>query len=234
MLIQIIFICLAILTHNDVLALTDPLDLGLDLDLGKLTCPSSEEDAKLAGGKECGDYWKKKMGLLFERIDIGGQRRFKKSDLMGVAERYIEVAQLGKADAEKLRALFDTGVWDHFFQPSYAGDSDSCYTTADVMIANIEEQAKSSFLDVANYLFGRYVDAVDQDKDNRICFAEYKKYFYIIGVNQKYAEQAFKALDTGKNGFITRDEFVKAGSDFIGLENPCYPSDKMFGSFNED
>jgi len=232
MLIQVIFIWLAVLTHNDVLALIDPL--GLNLGLGKLTCPSSKEDAEMAGGKQYGNYWKKKMGLLFERIDIGGLGRFKKSDLLGVAERYIEVAQLNEDDAEKLRSLFDTGVWDHFFQPSSGGDENSCYTTADIMIANIEEQGKSSFLDVANYLFGRYVDAVDQDKDNRICLAEYTKYFYIIGVNQKYAQKAFNALDTDKNGFITRDEFVKAGSDFIGLENPCYPSDKMFGSFDDD
>jgi len=97
------------------------------------------------------------------------------------------------------------------------------------MIANIEKQGKNNFLEVATFLFGRYFDAVDKDGDGRIGPAEYARYFYIIGVAHKFSEQAFHAVDTDKDGVMTREEFVKAGSDFIGLEEQCIPSDSMFG-----
>jgi len=183
----------------------------------------------MAATVECGDYWKKKMRHLFNRIDVGGQGRIKKGDMLGVAESFIEVDQLQKEEADKLRALFDSGVWDHFFEAK-SGEADGACTD-NIMISNIVEQGKNSFLQVASYLFGRYFDAVDKDKDARIRLPEYIRYFYIIGVAEKYAEPAFHALDSDKDGVITREEFIKAGSDFIGLEKQSLPGDYMFGPF---
>ena len=49
----------------------------------------------------------------------------------------------------------------------------------------------------------------DKNKDGKICKSE----FYAVWKDKKVADKNYKAWDTNQDGFITKEEYVKAVSD---------------------
>ncbi|KAL5515502.1 hypothetical protein EMCRGX_G000676 [Ephydatia muelleri] len=77
--------------------------------------------------------------------------------------------------------------------------------------------------------FNSYFDAMDFNNNGQISKEEYGILFDCVGIGRDRLDVAFEALDTDRDGLISRSEFVAAGLEY------CYGLDEtsktqfMFG-----
>ena len=72
-------------------------------------------------------------------------------------------------------------------------------------------------------------DIIDSNNDGVISVHEYTVFFQIYNIDPKYVAEAFQAIDTDKNGVISRDEFVAAYQECASGTDESHPSQHMFG-----
>jgi Ca2+-binding EF-hand superfamily protein len=145
-------------------------------------------------------------------------------DFMQIAERFIEVGHLTGEAAQEMRDYYNKEIWLKYFKQRDGKDA-----TADSFVSNLKHQGKDVILATTNDIHNRYFADIDTDDDGLIQPGEFIKYFYILGIDEEKAKQAFKALDTNNDGVISHGEFVTAGNDFFTSDEEGKPSDLFFG-----
>jgi len=79
------------------------------------------------------------------------------------------------------------------------------------------------------YTTSEFFDVVDTNGNGVILLQEFTVYFKCMGIDEEHAKASFDAIDTDKDGFITRDEFVAAGSEFFNGVAPSHPGTMFLG-----
>ena len=72
-------------------------------------------------------------------------------------------------------------------------------------------------------------DIIDTDADGIISYNEWVVYFESIGIDVKHARPCFDALNTNKDGKLTRSEFLDATVNFVRSTDESHPSRFLFG-----
>lgn len=90
---------------------------------------------------------------------------------------------------------------------------------------NSIEKMKQHTTSILSTLF----DIVDTNADGEISHKEFAVFFKCMRIPEEYAKPSFNAIDTDKNGIISREEFIAAGNEFYHGVDSTHPSATFFG-----
>lgn len=169
------------------------------------------------------DRWTQKMTTYFKRIDFDHDGSVTRADFEGMAKRFCEKldAAKGKALTAQLLTICDT-----FLSGIGAGASIKEAEFVTSMKKLVEDPGMKAKLEAPLPLF---FHVIDTNNDGLISKEEYGVFFNILGLADGLSDTAFIAIDTDKDGNLSEQEFVTAGSDFFLNKSGNHPSDIFWG-----
>jgi len=176
---------------------------------------------------EFGEHWERKLRTCFKRFDSDGDGLLTLRDAHRIADNIIKAGQLTGPIADDIRNAF-LEVWNKYVTPTNGGEvgTGSC----EDFLENLKKHEKSDLEAIGKRQMTIFFEAVDTKKDGLIQLQEYINFFNFVGIDEEFAKEAFKELDTNHDGVLSREEFVTAGTNFLLLEEPSFPADLFFGS----
>jgi len=175
-------------------------------------------------GPDFGPHWQQKIRTLFHRLDANKDGKMSVEDFNLIAERFIEVGELTDEHAQEVRDYYTHEIWLKYFK-----ESEAEHATLDSFVNNLKTMGKKNILATTNDIHNRYFTNIDRDCDGLASLEDFTKYFYILGVKEEFAKEAFDAIDVNHDGRISRGEFMTAGNDFYGGDAVNKTSDLFCG-----
>ncbi|KAL5510689.1 hypothetical protein EMCRGX_G006281 [Ephydatia muelleri] len=164
------------------------------------------------------EFWLKKMTARFHAMNSKKDGVLTKADFDILIENIIKFGKLNDAQAERCRKQMATLLplfGDETFKITQEGFNDAA--------------AKSSEGNYLVLLGNQNFDIIDTDADGIISYNEWVVYFESIGIDVKHARPCFDALNTNKDGKLTRSEFLDATVNFVRSTDESHPSRFLFG-----
>jgi Ca2+-binding EF-hand superfamily protein len=173
---------------------------------------------------EFGPFWEKKLLSFFRRVNFAKDGKLSKNDFETLADRYVKLGRLDGVAAKQVRRKI-VKIWADFFATAAPNGVIDEQTFLKTMKKN-EDILLRTFWQFC----GLWFDAIDLNGDGVIQAAEFLLYLRAFGVDDEHAaEQAFKMMDTQRNGQLSYDEFVQAGCEYFISSDESLPSKHMFG-----
>jgi len=169
------------------------------------------------------DFWLQKMRTYFDRIDFDKDGAITRKDFEGMAARFSEKLDKGKAD-ELTKNI--TAVWDKYLQGVGGGEAIKKEPFIQAMKKLVKDPSMKATVEGPLPLF---FAAVDSDNDSMISSPEFANFFSILGLDPAMAPASFQAIDTNNDGQLSLEEFTEAGSEFFFADDPSKPTKLFWG-----
>jgi len=169
-------------------------------------------------------HWERKLRSCFRRLDANKDGKATQADFEEFARRFCEVGGLTATDCEEVKNFYINQIWLPFFKPQ-----NSDYSTEDEFIAILKGAGRANILMASNMVYERYFGNSDKDKNGLLNLDEFKTYFYIWGIDAKFAADTFKKVDVSGDGSLTSNEFITAGNNFSVGQQKDPASDDFYG-----
>jgi len=174
-----------------------------------------------SSASQLGPFWIRKMKTQFCRIDADGDGIITLNDFDVIADRWIEIGQLKGEKANDLKESYRQ-VYKEYY------NAECCPTNFDQSLQYRKEQTEAN-KDTHIYTYPRLFSIIDTDKDGIIGEKEFSVFYKAYGISEEIAKESFRHLDTDQDGKMSRDEFLKASSNFYSLETEGDPSQYLWG-----
>ena len=186
------------------------------------------------------EFWVKKMTTRFHALDLNKDGVLTKADFDIFTERTIQIGKLSEAQAErnwKLHNEILSAYGDENLKLTLAGfiEATAKYAEGTVNFYSCRHSQLTHcfcFCHVGDYqaiVGNKFFDVIDTDGDGIISYNEWAVYFECIGVDVKHARPCFDALDTNKDGKLSRSEFVDALVNFSRSTDESHHSRFAYG-----
>jgi len=164
------------------------------------------------------------MRTCFKRLDADQSGTISGKDFNLIAVRFNEIGGLTGDAAQAMKDYYTNEIWKKYFKEPEKDES-----TEQSFINNLKKVGKKDILATTNDIHARYFLNADHNKDGLLALEEFIKYYYILGLDASLAKESFDAIDTNKDGFISRGEFITAGNDFFNSEHETKSGGLLFG-----
>jgi len=172
---------------------------------------------------EFGPFWEKKLRSFFKRLDFEKKGKMTKNTYETLADRYIDMGHMQGVAAKQVRRKL-VKLWDDFYRDSATDGA----VDENAFIKAIKQREEILLKGVLLFL-GLWFDVIDLNGDGLIQKEEYKLLFKAFGIEPGAADEAFKLIDTNKDGQISNEEFIHYGCQYFMSNDESLQSKYMFG-----
>lgn len=174
---------------------------------------------------------KQKYERWFRAADIDNDGAITQQDIALMSERYIQARGIpfGSPQAQQMGETMQR-LWESVIAPADTDMDDRVTST------ELTQAFAAAFADRARYtedlapVADCFFDLADSDGDGTISLAEFTHIFGSTGrAADSECAEVFNALDLDSSGFLSRDEFHKATSEFFYGDDPNSPANHIFG-----
>ncbi|MEV0585269.1 EF-hand domain-containing protein [Nonomuraea sp. NPDC050310] len=165
-------------------------------------------------------FQRDKVRLVFGAMDADGDGLLRESDFDALARRWAQTRVAG--DEERLTAIM-RGWWR--LLAARSRDPESVAMEDVLTVVDLLGQLPDEVIGTAEAMF----DAVDEDRDGRICPAEYQRMIEAWNGRPTDTTAAFARLDLDGDGTLSRREFARHWSEFWAGDDPDAPGSHVFG-----
>jgi len=170
-------------------------------------------------------FFARKIATTHSRMSVRNDGVITGEDFDALADRYIALGTTDPARAREARAVFKK-VYTTLFEEIGKTTPLTNDVVAQIFANKADEQQLTElYSQIGSTLF----DAIDTDKDDFIGPEEFGVFHQLLGLDQDKAADAFNAIDTKKNGKLSRKEFVAATVDFATSTDPESSSKHLCG-----
>jgi Ca2+-binding EF-hand superfamily protein len=175
------------------------------------------------------DFWQAKMRTYYARIDIDKDGSITRKDFVELAKRFEDGGDLNAEEKTRLeKNILD--IWDLNLQPIAHVDVISQEKFLSCMLALCTDpEMRDALAGPLPYFF----EAIDANHDNYISKPEYARFYKILGISGNAADLSFDAIDTDKDGRLSKEEFVNAGLQFFYNEDQTAATKNFWGPLLE-
>ena len=152
------------------------------------------------------EFWQRKIRTLAHVRDTNRDGVITAADYELVIQRYKEMG------ASKDHILKLETIYAKILQSSGLEDKTKALTY---------EQFVASYVRVGEEVrdpeavFMTHFEIVDSDGNGEISFKEWQEHYAAVGINTKYARGSFDAMDTNKDGIVSKEEYVPYAKEFF-------------------
>jgi Ca2+-binding EF-hand superfamily protein len=170
----------------------------------------------------------------FNVLDYNGDGVLEKQDFVNVADRLSEMRGY-EEDSSKRTAVRQEilRMWTN--ARALSGKEGKAQITLDDWLAHEQKVLDSSVL-IHSYVQGiarAIFDILDGDNDGVISEQEYLQFFRSFRGDVDDGELAFQKLDQKDQGYLTRQQFLDAVTEFHLSDDPDAPGNWLFGPYQE-
>ena len=159
-------------------------------------------------------FLQRKWKTWFKAQDVNRNGYLSFEDFEEMGKRFVEY---GKLDEKKGKEITKQLI-DLLIHYGIKGSGDKM--TCDQFVAyqlKLRENPRVKELIKSN--MGMMFDVVDTDGDGTISRKEFQVFFKCLGIDEALAKSSFDGIDTGRNGVISKAEYLAAGVEFAyGLD----------------
>jgi len=175
---------------------------------------------------------KARLNNLFNSLDRDNDGVVTALDFENFATDLANHAKFDDTKRNSLRNNFNLN-FNTYFKPHLNGNA----ATNEVFLNRLENSNRDQLRESVDFAFNNIFEALDQDHDGKINFAEYNSLHNYLGLNRNEKNlnavtNTFNALDSDNDGFINKNEFVNAALDYISVDEPEHHSHGLFGHIN--
>lgn len=174
-------------------------------------------------------FWRKKIDKVVEVRDVNMNGYIERADFELILSSYKRNSGANPthiaALSESIATLCDgLGLADDSKRLTYTDFREKWLEMLmrDVREGKLEALHKSMF------------DALDAKSDDRIDMDEWRMYYKIVGIPVEHASASFEAMDTNRDGFVSRDEFSAYHDEFFFSTEDKLNSSILFGPLDCD
>jgi len=174
---------------------------------------------------ELGPFWRKKITTWVTRFDKDKDGVVSWGDFNRMADRYVKY---GKPSPDKEKHARDTiqEIWKKYFEEASKTQS----ITADVYCDMLKALGKESIDATQNEFFSLLFDVVDPNRDGKLQPEEFLVFHKILGLkDEALTTETFLAINTAKDGAMSKDEFLVATKEFCVGNDELSPFRLLFG-----
>ena len=177
---------------------------------------------------------KAKQVHYFNVLDYNNDGTLEKQDFVNVADRLAEMRGYEEGSSKHTAVRQEIlRMWTN--ARALSGKEGKTQITLDDWLAHEQKVLDSNVL-IHSYVQGiarAIFDILDADNDGVISEDEYMKFFRSFRGDDEDAEIAFQKLDEDEKGYLTRQEFLEAVTEFHLSDDPDAPGNWLFGPYQE-
>ena len=209
-------------THNRLGALYSAAHLSTQL--GRYSTKASELKSVLP------KLWVSKMKTVFAWLDVDGDGYIRERDFEVWEKEMTKLFPDMREEQREVLVSNRNAIWNDLMGGKGKGPENK-FTEDMYMERLFYFTTQEGSEDKLKKEWGKSFMVMDINKDGVISKSEHRLFFHSCGKPDPIgAIVAFTAIDENMDGLITRDEFVKAGTEFfINFTDETKPSNYMFG-----
>lgn len=172
------------------------------------------------------EFHKAKLKVHHRVLDADQSGFVEEKDFEIFAENFAKIRgyTVGSPQHSDLLSKFRT-VWENYWAPADA-DGDG-KVSADEFCQALDSAISSG--NTSDELMPALFDLVDQNEDGTISLDEHKMFFIALGIDAEQSLVVFAKLDTDRDGFLSKEEFLQAGRDFFFADEKDAPGNWFWG-----
>ena len=165
------------------------------------------------------DFWMKKIHRCLETMDTNKDGYISRADFEVMVQRYKDLgapeSHLERLKVNNEKLIYAWKVSD----PSVKVTIEEAADTYSDFLESAENREQN------NKMFDLWFDQVDINADGWISFDEWEKHCKALKINLEDASASFEAMDTNKDGKISKEEFISYHTEYF-----CTTEDKLRSS----
>ena len=177
-------------------------------------------------------FQEKKQRHYFKLLDYDRNNFIERDDFQAIAENLCIIQGI-ELDTIAYRQIEEASekLWMDVREYIDSNRDDRCSMEewlkfADEQIVNCDEVWYNNYINaVVVGLFNLF----DANNDGLLSDLEYLDIFVSFRIEVRYAARCFTKLDINNDGYINKEELVKAVSEFLRSDNPDDPGNWLFG-----
>lgn len=177
---------------------------------------------------------KAKQIHYFNVLDYNGDGVLEKQDFLDIADRFARLRNYEEGSSQHTAIRQEIlRIWTN--ARALSDKEGDAQVTLDDWLTHEEKVLDSEIL-VRSYVRGiarAIFDILDADNDTRISKEEYVQFIRAFRGEAEEGEVAFQKLDKDGNGFLTREEFLDAVTQFHLSDDPEAPGNWLYGPFQK-
>ncbi|XP_044739315.1 sarcoplasmic calcium-binding protein [Chrysoperla carnea] len=174
-------------------------------------------------------FWRRKMRTIHRILDVNKDGVISYDDFKLMADRFVELGHLSpECEVEFYKTI--QALWEEQWGEinPYNLVTVEQYLEDMYHVVNDEDRRNRVHLFLP-YLF----KAVDKDQSGKISVEEFKLFFQCLGLSPESAVATFSIIDKNTDGFLSLDEFVLLGREFLISEDETKVSQMFWGPLIE-
>jgi len=178
---------------------------------------------------------KAKQIHYFNVLDYNGDGVLEKQDFINIADRLAEMRDYEKGESRHTAVRKEIlRMWTN--ARALSGKEGESEIQLDDWLAHEQKVLDSNVL-IHSYVQGiarAIFDILDADNDGVIEEEEYLMFFKAFRGDTEDGKVAFRKLDDDDSGYLTRQEFLEAVTDFHLSDDPEARGNWLFGPYQEE
>jgi Ca2+-binding EF-hand superfamily protein len=177
--------------------------------------------------------WTEKLTGAFNGFDIDGDGYITVGDLEAFEERGAQALGRNADSPTYARYTQEARAWRDQLVSQFDKNSDDRIDREE-FLSFWGNASTDQVADLAQHYAAAVCVLADDDQDNQLSKDEYVRWATASqNIGQEDAEAGFTALDTNGNGYLTKDEIVRAFLEFTTAVDEA-PANEMYGPVGQE